>query len=205
MVSQRWRPVLFCALAVVAIWIIALTGFTIARNSRPTADRVRVYIDSVDLNKLTPGERARAIQKLASKLNALPLDERRRAQFEQIPRGWFEQMTEEEKKEFLAATTPTGLTQMLTAFQQLPEDKRRQTIEDTVRRLRESQKKLRTESGGSLTNGLPPLNGELLARIRTMGLAEFYGQSSLQTKAELAPVFEELQRVMESGRPFRGR
>jgi hypothetical protein len=94
---------------------------------------------------------------------------------------------------------------MLTAFQQLPEDKRRLAIEDTVRRLRDSQKKLRAEGGGSLTNTLPPLNGELLARIRAMGLVDFYGQSSLQTKAELAPVLEELQRVMESGRPFRGR
>jgi hypothetical protein len=205
MVSQRWRPVLFCALAVVAIWIIALTGFTIARNSRPTADRVRAYIDSVELNKLSASQRARAIQKLAAKLNALPVDERRRAQFEQIPRSWFEQMTEEEKKEFLDATTPIGFTQMLTAFQQLPEDKRRLAIEDTVRRLRDSQKKLRAEGGGSLTNTLPPLNGELLARIRAMGLVDFYGQSSLQTKAELAPVLEELQRVMESGRPFRGR
>jgi len=205
MVSQRWRPVLYCALAVIAIWITALTGFTIARNSRPTADRVRVYIESVDLNKLSANQRARAIQKLAAKLNALPVDERRRAQFEQIPRGWFEQMTEEEKKQFLESTTPTGFNQMLTAFQQLPENKRRQTIEDTIRRLRESQMKLRAEGGGSLTNALPPLNSELLARIRTMGLVNFYSESSPQTKAELAPVLEELQRVMESGRPFRGR
>src|SRR5690349_12228187 len=130
MVSQRWRPVLYCAFAIVAIWALAITGFTISKNSRHTAERVRVYVESVDLNKLTPPQRAAAIQKLADKLNALPVDERRRAQLERLPGAWFDQMTEEEKTRFLEATTPTGLAQMLTAFQQLPEDKRRRTIED---------------------------------------------------------------------------
>jgi hypothetical protein len=47
------------------------------------------------------------------------------------------------------------------------------------------------------------LSAELQTGIRTMGLLEFYKQSPLQTRAELAPILEELQRVMESGRPFR--
>jgi hypothetical protein len=206
MVVHRWRPVWLSLIAVLVIWVVALTGFTISKNSRLTAEKVRAYMESVDLKKLAPTERAKVIQKLAAKLNALSPEERRRARLEGIVTGWFDQMTEAEKSQFLEATLPTGFKQMLTAFEQLPEDKRRRTVEDTLRRLKEAQTKIRTEEGDAdATNAPPPLSPELQAKIRTLGLSTFYSQSSAQTKAELAPVLEELQRVMESGRPFRGR
>src|SRR5213080_3067076 len=131
MLSHRWRPVLFCVVAVMVIWVIAMTVFFIARNSKPTAEKVRAYAESIDLKKLSPAERAVAIKKLAEKLNALPKEERQRAQMEQVAKEWFDQMTEEEKGTFLEATMPTGFKQMLAAFEELPEEKRRRTIEDT--------------------------------------------------------------------------
>ena len=112
---------------------------------------------------------------------------------------------------------PTGFKQMLSSFEQLPEEKRRKTIDDAMRRLREARDQPRggprggTQTGTNAppaqtgTNAPPVLSDELQARIRTIGLTTLYSQSSAQTKAELAPVLEELQRVMESGRMFRGR
>jgi len=206
MVNQRWRPVFISALAIIAIWILAIIGFTVARNSRMTAERVRAYMESVDLGKLSSAQRARAIQKLADKLNALSLEERRRAQLERVAQAWFDQMTEAEKSKFLEATMPAGFKQMLTAFEQLPEEQRRRTIEDTLRRLKESRARVQAGEGfPEGTNGPPPVSKDLQAKIRNMDLNAFYSQSSAQTKAELAPVLEEMQRVMESGRPFRGR
>ena len=204
MLSQRWRPVLVSALAIIAIWILAIIGFTVAKNSRMTAEKVRGYMESVDLGKLSSAQRARAIQKLADKLNALSLEERRRAQLERVAQAWFDQMTEPEKSKFLEATMPAGFKQMLTAFEQLPEEQRRRTIDDTLRRLRESKARTLAGEGGG-TNGPPPVSKELQAKIRNMDLNAFYSQSSAQMKAELAPMLEEMQRVMESGRPFRGR
>ncbi len=208
MLSHRWRPVLFSVIAVAGIWLVALIGYTIAKNSKMTADKLRAYLESVDLSKLTGAARAKALQNLADKLNALSPEERQKARLDHLARGWFDQMTEEEKGRFIEATMPAGFKQMLTAFAQLPEDKRRRTIDDTLKRLKDAQNNMQKAGGQpnqSGTNASPPLSDELQAKVRTIGLNTFYSQSSAQTKAELAPVLEELQRVMESGRPFRGR
>ena len=206
MFSSRWRPVGYSAIAVVAIWVVALTGRGIARNSQMTADRVRAFVESVNLSKLSAEDRAGALRKLAQKFSALSVEERRRAQFEHVAKDWFDQMTEEEKGKFLESTMPVGFKQMLASFQQLPEEKQRQTVADALRRLRETALRIQAEGGMALgTNTAPPVSGEQLAKVRTMGLEGFYAQSSAQTRADLAPVLEELQRVMESGRPFRGR
>jgi hypothetical protein len=212
MLNQRWRPVLLSVLAVAAIWVIAMTGYVIARNSKMTAEKVKAYAESVDLGKLSGDARARAIKELEDKLNALSWEERRKARLERLTWSWFDKMTEAEKAEFLEATLPTGFKQMLASFENLPDDKRHKTIDDALRRLKEAREKGDQEGGRSDsqrkrdgTNAPPVLSPELQAQMRTIGLKTFYSQSSAQTKAEMAPLLEEMQRVMESGRPFRNR
>jgi hypothetical protein len=208
MMSQRWRPVVYAAIAVCGIWLVALAGYRIARNAKMTAEKVKAYVESVDISKLSASARAKAIRDLADKLNALSLEERRKAQMERQAWSWFDRMTEEEKAAFLEATMPTGFKQMLTSFEQLPEEKRHKAIDDALRRLKEQRGQMGAGLGGGNrggTNGPPVLSEDLQAKMRTIGLKTFYSQSSAQTKAELAPVLEELQHVMESGRPFRNR
>ena len=208
MMSQRWRPVAYCAIAVCGIWLVALAGYRIARNAKMTADKVRAYAESVDISKLSGDARAKAIRELADKLNALSLEERRKARLDREAWSWFDKMTEEEKAAFIDATMPNGFKQMLASFEQLPEEKRRKTIDDALKRLREARDQGAGGAGNGNqggTNGPPVLSDDLQAKVRTIGLKTFYSQSSAQTKAELAPVLEEMQRVMESGRPFRNR
>ncbi len=208
MLSPRWRPVIWSLLGLLVVWGVAMAGFAIARNAKVTAEKVSSYVEREDLSKLSGPARAKAIQKLADMLNALSLEERRRARLERSAMRWFEQMTEEEKGGFIEATLPTGFKQMLTAFEELPEERRRRSIDDALRRFRESRDQMRADGvlGPAAGSNLPPvLSEELQAKVRTIGLKAFYSQSSAQTKADLAPVLEELQRIMESGRPFHKR
>jgi hypothetical protein len=207
MLERRWRPVWFCALAVVLLWATVLIGYSIAKSRHMTVDRIRAYVQSVDLDKLSAADRAKAIRRLSEMLNALSLEERQRARLERLSWPWLAKMTEQEKGTFIEATMPTGFKQMLASFEQLPEEKRRKTVDDALRRVRQSQARMQaddTEDGQAGTNLPPVISEELQAKIRTIGLKTFYSESSAQTKAELAPVLEEMQRVMETGRPFRG-
>ncbi len=207
MTSPRQRPLLIAVAIIPVAWILAIAGYTLAKNSKMTADKVLAYARSVDLGKLSGDARAQVIRELASKLNKLSPEERRKARLERAGQGWFEQMTEDEKGTFLELTMPTGFKQMLSSFEELPEDRRRRAIGDALRQLKEEQEKM-NDTGAvpsePTTNAAPVLSKELQDKITKIGLKTYYSESSAQTKAEMAPLLEELQRTMESGRIFRG-
>ncbi len=172
-----------------------------------TADKLRAYAHSMDLNKLSGDARAKAIRELADKLNRLSPEERRKARLERIWEQWFGAMTEDEKGTFIELTMPTGFKQMLASFEELPQEKRRRAVDDAIKRLKEAQEKTKDDGeppSVAATNPPPVLSEELQQKITKIGLRSFYSESSAQTKAELAPLLEELQRTMESGRLFRG-
>ena len=205
MTNPRQRALLWAVTAIVGIWLVAWGGYRFFGHLKVTAEKVKAYVESVELSKLSGAERAKALRDLADMLNRLSYEERQRLRLERTAGRWFDQMTEEEKSQFIEATMPTGFKQMITAFEELPEEKRRLAVNNAMRRLREQRERMASgEGGGQGTNG-PPVSPELEAKVRSIGLKSFYSESSAQTKAELAPLLEELQRTMESGRAFRGR
>ena len=207
MSNQRRQFVLRAVLALVGVWLLAAIGFFIAKNAKMTADKVQHYVASVDFGKLSAEDRARAIQKLADKINALSWDERQRLQIGRGALGWFDEMTEEEKGRFIDATMPTGFKQMLSAFEEMPQERRQRMIDESLRRLRDASSAIEEASPGRPAgpDGQYVFSEELQKKIRTIGLKTYYSESSAQTKAELAPMLEQLQKVMESGGRFRGR
>lgn len=205
--ARQLRFITTAVAAIVGIWLLAMAGHWYLESLKMTADKVRAYVESVDFANLTGAARAAALKELEDKLNALSYDERQRLRTEHLVNGWFNHMTEAEKNQFLEATLPTGFKQMIGAFQQLPDDKRHRLIDSTLNNLRNANDPARArERWQSGTNSIaggtnaPPISPQLEAKIRTIGLNTFYSQSSAETKAELAPVLEELQHEMESGK-----
>lgn len=203
MLSPRQRPVLVAITALVVIWLVAMAGYKIARNATVTPDKVRGYIESVDFSHLSAAEREAAIRKLAAMLNALTLERRQSLRMERL--AWFKEMTEAEKGEFLEATMPTGFKQMLAAFEEMEPDKRKRVVDQALKQMKEAQAKM--AASGQMppqgTNGVV-LSPELQEKVTKIGLKSYYSQSSAETKAELAPLLEEMQRMMESGRMMHG-
>ena len=200
MFSQRMRPVFLALAALVVIWVVAMVGYKIAQNATVTPEKVRAYIGAVDLSHLSAAERAAAIAKLAAMLNALSLEDRQSLRLDRT--AWFNKMTEDEKSAFLEATLPTGFKQMLNAFEDMPPDKRQRAVDQALKQMKEANEKMAANGQAPPDrNGLSP---ELQEKVTKIGLKSFYSQSSAQTKAELAPLLEEMQRAMESGRMLRG-
>ena len=190
-------------IALVVIWAVAIAGYEIARHAKVTPEKVHAYIGALDFSHLSAAARAAAIKRLAAMLNALSLEERRSLRLDRT--AWFNEMTEAEKSEFLEATLPTGFKQMLAAFEEMPPDKRQRVVDQAVKQMKEANEKVAAD-GQSPTagNGGAVLSPELQEKVTKIGLQSFYSQSSAETKAELAPLLEEMQRTMESGRMMRG-
>ena len=204
MFTQRQRPILLAAATLAVIWVVALAGYQLARHAKVTPEKVRVYTESVDFSHLSAAEREAALQKLAAMLNALSLEERQGLRLDRTAYKWFEKMTEAEKGEFLEATMPTGFKQMIGAFEEMPPDKRKKVVDQAVKQMKDAREKM--AAGGQMpppgTNAVV-LSAELQDKVTKIGLKSFYSQSSAQTKAEMAPFLEEMQRTMESGRMLR--
>ncbi len=205
MLKQRQRAISAAVAALVLIWVVAMAGYHLAQNAKVTADKVRAYTAALDFSHLSAADRAAAIAKLAAMLNALTLDERQSLRLDRTAYQWFAQMTEEEKRAFLAATLPTGFQQTITAFENLPADKRQRVVSQSLKQMKEAREKM------AATGQMPPpgtnavvLSQDLQEEVTKIGLQSFYSQSSAETKAELAPLLEEMQRTLESGRMWRG-
>ena len=197
---------MYAIAGLVAVWLLATAGWLISDRSNVTAEKVAAYLRDRDLARLSAGARAEALRELAAKMNALAVEERRKARLEGEWSRWFQEMTEEEKGTFIEATMPSGFQQMLAAFEQLPEAQRQRAISDALKEMKKTRDSIEGgEAGASTrTNRPPELSEELQKKVITIGLKSFYSQSSAQTKAELAPLLEEMQRTMENGRLFRG-
>jgi hypothetical protein len=207
MVSQRRKPLLIAALSVVLVWLLACAGYLVASHYRVTPEKVAAYLRSKDLRKLSGDDRARALRDLARQINGLSAEDRRKARLDREWTSWFEFMTEEEKGRFIEETMPSGFKQMISAFEQLPEEKRRKAVEDAVKNMRKTRDAADANDPdlkkGDGPNRMGELSPELQKKVVQIGLKSFYSESSAQSKAELAPMMEEMQRLMESGRLFR--
>ena len=200
MTNGRYKPLWIAAIVLLVVWGIAFIGMRISDHLKVTAEKVITSVRGTDLSRLSAAERAKRLRELADKLNALNQEERRRARADREWDRLWAQMSEEEKSEFIELTMPSGVKQMLTAFENLPEEKRRYAVTNAIARMKSQRDDGMGDDGG----GQPEeLSEELQKKMITTGLKTFYAESSAQTKAEVAPLLEEMQRMMQSGRFFR--
>ena len=196
MQNRRYRPLIFAVLALVAVWIITLIVFHLAAKTRVTAEKMENYAASVDLDQLSGDARAKAINDLADMANLLSFEERQKCRRDDLWRKWFAAMTEKEKLDFINKTLPTGMQQMLDAYSKLSDDQRKRIVDNSLKRMQQDGPN--NADGGFGKNGAPPLSPELEQQVRDLGVQQLYLNSSAETKAELQPLLEQMQRQVQN-------
>lgn len=195
--SQQFRPVIFLLIALTAVWAATTAAYAFFKHSKMTAAKVEQHLQETDLTKLSGPPRAEALNQLMADINALPPDERQKFRQSGAGQALFGRLDDGEKSKFVEGTMPGGVKQVLQSFEQMTPEKRRQAIDQVMRHLREN-----SGQSGPDTNA-PALSPELQQKMVNIGLKTFYANSDAQTKAELAPVLDEMQQMMEKGTLFR--
>ena len=58
---QQRRFIFFAVATLVFVWLVAWAGYTMAKNFKMTAEKLREFVESTDLSKLHGAERAEAM------------------------------------------------------------------------------------------------------------------------------------------------
>ena len=224
--KSKKKALAVAIISVLAVWLLAWAGLSYARNEKVTPEKIRVYMEEVDLSQLSGSQRREALEKLADMVNRLEDREKRReakgdisAQKEEdsgrrmskagrerrnlMRDRWWGVMTEEEQVQFVERTFPTSVTRMVQAFQRLDTEKRQRAIDDAIKRLRRARAENFQKKDGEEER--PVLSETVRNKLIEEGLETYWRESSAELKAQMAPLMEELQRAMQNPRFFRDR
>ncbi len=205
LMNQRKKTLVTAGVTLVVVWFLALGGFLFARSMKVTREKVTATLHGARLEGMSDTDRAKRLKRLADELNQLNPDDRRLLRQDREWERLFREMKDKEKLNFIDDTVPAGMKQALDGFEKLDPGQRQRAVADALKRMKDAQNNPEVRAQWGNRPPPPPMDERMRQRIMEIGLGAFFSESSAQTKAELAPVLEEIQRSMESGRLFRGR
>ena len=186
------RPLWFKAvLLLAAVWLVVGGIMMWARSAKPSPESIAKYLDTHPLEGRSPTERKEVIETFASQLTRLDFDQRREARIEKRPDQFFKFLTPEEQAHFIDLTVPSGFKQMMEALNKMSPAKRAEFVARALSDMRRER-----DEGGEPP---PKLDDPNVQKIVNTGLKSFFSEASPETKLDLAPLIEEMQRNL-SGR-----
>jgi hypothetical protein len=165
-----------------AVWIVIALICHFASASRPTAESVRKYVNTLNLDALNGTGRARAIAKVEDMMNHVTFEERQDLDRDAIGRDFFKKLTPEEQVAYLDATLPTGFQQLMDSFNKMDPARRK----DIVNHALEEMKK---RDGQNMVDP----NNQLAQHVLDQGIKSYYRDANADVKMDLAPLMEQMQ------------
>ena len=178
-------------LVLAGVWALTAGAIHWLHASQPTAESITAYLARTRIEAESGRDRARTIQKVEDQLNDVTYDERQRLQRSGVTRKFFRALTPAEQTAFLDATLPAGFRQMMESFNKMDPAKRKQFVERAVEEMKKHE-----------GEGPPPgADEQVNQQFINQGLKSFYTDASADTKLDLAPIIEQMQRNIQAGGP----
>ena len=175
-----------------AIWVVVGGVIFWARSVKPTPESLTQYLDQHPVQGMSAGDRSKITDKIAEQLNQLTYEERREVRVSRKLDGFFRQLPPDEQMRFLDRTLPTGFKQMMDALNKMTPEKRQKFVGKAL----EDMKKREGEEPPERTKEMDE-NGK---KIMDQGFKSFYSDASAETKMDVAPLIEQLQKNLQGVR-----
>jgi hypothetical protein len=176
------------ALALVAVWLVAGGAIFLARSAKVTPASFTQHLETLRLEGKAASAREKEIDKVADQLNRLTYEERREVRMSRKIDGFFRTLTPDEQVRFLDRTLPTGFKQMMDALNKMERPKRQQFVSRTLKEIRERDGEERERA---------PEEEAAARKIIDQGFKSFYSEASAETKLDVAPLIEEMQKNLQ--------
>ena len=186
--SSTWSKAL---LILAAVWLVAGGIIWWAHGAKPTPESLLRYVEGHPLNGQSERERGKRIGKVADQLNGLDFETRRDLRGGRKLDDFFKSLTAAEQGRFLDLTLPEGFKQMMESFNKMEPGRRKQFVEKSLAEMKKHEGEAPPEGASDKLDA----NAE---RIINQGLKSFYSEASAETKMDLAPLLEQMQKNLQS-------
>ncbi|MBP84490.1 MAG: hypothetical protein CMO61_11655 [Verrucomicrobiales bacterium] len=178
----------------VIIWAAVFGVVKLAGSMKPTASKVNRYLTKFSLAEVTdPEERLKKIDEVAQLLNQLEVSElnKLREEMEVDPRReLFEQLSPEEQLYFFEKRAGRAFEQLMQSFNEMERDERKRIVERALSQMQND------DNRRPQRERLEEENPELVDKMAEAGFKAYYSEADAETKIDLAPLMEEMQRAM---------
>ena len=183
------------ALLLAVVWAVVGGTMWFARNQKVTPEKLMAYVESHPVEGKSPADRSRTMEGVAKQLNRLTYEERREVRLSRRLDKFFRTLNPDEQSRFLDLTLPEGFRQMMEALNKMTPEKRKVFVDKTLQELRKQEGEMPEEARDRFEN-----DGNA-QKIIDQGLKSFYSEASAETKMDLAPIIEQMQRNLQNFNP----
>src|SRR4051812_18453419 len=175
------------ALVVAGIWLAVAGVIWWARSVKATPDTLVQYVAAPPIDGRSPSQREKVIKTVAQQLNELQYEQRREVRVGRKLDAFFRSLTPDEKERFLDLTLPAGFHQMMDAFNKMQPAKRKQMVDKALVQIKQH----------AIDEAEPDTNDPYVRKMVEQGISSFYSDASAETKMDLAPLIEQIQKNLQ--------